>query len=288
MWKRVLFGTLLLLLIVAAAGAAWLLLRRPSQVAAAGIKVPMTPERIARGKYIFENLADCAGCHSERDFSRVAGPEVPAGRGRGNVLSELMHGLPGTVVAPNITPDPDTGIGKWSDGEKIRAIREGVDRDGRALFPMMPYTQYRHMSDDDVQSVVAFLDSLAPVHHPLPVTHLDFPVSIFVKFAPQPAGSVPAPNPADSLKYGEYLVTVGGCSDCHTPQQKGQPLPGMDFAGGQPFETTFGTIVSANIITDPDTGIGKWNEDFFLKKFADYKEYAEQALRCRPDRRPSP
>jgi mono/diheme cytochrome c family protein len=276
MWKRLLVRILLFLLIVVAGGAAWLLLRKPAQTAASDIKVPMTPERIARGRYIFQNLADCAGCHSQRDFSRVAGPEVLSGRGRGNVLSDMMHSLPGTVVAPNITPDPETGIGKWTDGEKIRAIREGVDRDGRALFPMMPYTEYRNMSDEDAQAVVAFLDSLPPVRNPLPATRLNFPVNVFVKFAPQPAGTVPSPNRGDTMKYGEYLVTVGGCSDCHTPQQKGQPVAGLEFAGGQPFETTLGTVVTANITPDVDTGIGKWSEEFFLQKFGEYRDYAEQ------------
>ena len=236
----------------------------------------MTTECIARGKYIFENLADCGSCHSQRDFSRVGGPEVISGRGRGNMLSEVLKGLPGRVVAPNITPDPETGIGKWTDGEKIRAIREGIDRNGRALFPMMPYAEYRHMSDDDVQAVVAFLDSLPPVHNPLPVTELKFPVNVMIKFAPQPAGTVPSPNRTDAMHYGEYLVTVGGCVGCHTPQDKGTPLPGMQFAGGEKFVTTLGTVLSANITPDLDTGIGKWNEDFFLKKFAEYREFAEQ------------
>jgi len=276
MWKRVLLWVVVCVIVIAGCGAAWLLLRKPAQVAAAEIKVPMTPERIARGRYIFENLADCEGCHSQRDFSRVGGPEVASGRGRGNVLSDLIQGLPGTVVAANITPDPETGIGKWTDGEKIRSIRDGVDRDGRALFAMMPYTEYRKMSDEDVQAVVAYLDSLPPVHNPLPVTKLNFPVNVFMKFAPQPAGSVPPPDRADTLKYGEYLATIGGCADCHTPMQKGQPIPGMEFAGGQPFVTNLGTVVTANITPDLDTGIGKWSEDFFLQKFGEYKAFAEQ------------
>jgi mono/diheme cytochrome c family protein len=264
------------LFLVVAGASGWLVVRKPAQTAAADIKVPRTPERIARGRYIFENLADCSGCHSERDFSRVAGPVVRTGQGRGNVLSELVEGLPGTVVAPNITPDEETGIGKWTDGEKIRAIREGVDRDGRALFPMMPYANFRHMSDEDVQSVVAYLDSLPPVRHALPTTKLDFPVSVMVKFAPQPAGAVAAPNRSDVKKYGEYLVTLGGCAECHTKQEKGKPVPGMDFAGGERFATRFGTVLSANITSDPDTGIGKWDEAFFVKKFAEYKEFAKQ------------
>jgi mono/diheme cytochrome c family protein len=276
MWKRVLLWVALVLLVVVSGAAAWLFARQPAQRAAADIKVPMRPDRIERGRYIFENLSDCGGCHSQRDLSRVGGPAVASGRGRGNVLSDLVQGLPGTVVAPNITPDMETGIGKWTDGEKIRAIREGVDREGRALFPMMPYEAYRSMSDEDVQAVVAYLNSLPPVHNPLPVTKLNFPVNVMIKFAPEPVGSVAQPNHADAQQYGKYVVTVGGCTHCHTPQQKGQPVVGMDYAGGQVFTTKMGTVVSANITPDLETGIGKWDRGFFIKKFREYKEMAEQ------------
>ena len=264
-----------LAVVVGGAGIAYLFLRKPAQAPPSSIKVAMTPERIARGQYIFESVADCAGCHSQRDFTRVGGPEVPAGLGRGNVLSDILKGLPGTVVASNITPDVETGIGAWTDGEKIRAIREGIGRDGRALFPMMPYQSFRRLSDEDVQSVVAFLDSRPPVRNPLPKTKLIFPVSVLIKSAPQPVGSVPPVDRADRVKYGEYLVAVGGCNDCHTPQEKGQPVPGRFLAGGMPFEGPFGKVVTPNITPDMDTGLGKWSEEFFLKKFYDYKEYAE-------------
>jgi mono/diheme cytochrome c family protein len=236
----------------------------------------MTPERIARGAYLFTAVADCGGCHSQRDFSLVGGPVVVSGQGRGNVLSDLYSGLPGLVVAPNLTPDRETGIGSWTDGEKIRAIREGVDRDGNALFPMMPYESFRHMSDEDVESLVAYLDSLPPVRNPLPKSKLQFMPALMIKSVPRPAGSVAAPDRADRTKYGEYLVELGGCQDCHTPpDDHGQPIPGKSFAGGQHFDTPFGHVVSANITPDLETGIGKWNEDFFVKKFFDYKGYAD-------------
>lgn len=274
MWKKVLLTILLGVVLLIAGGAAFLYLHQPAQAPPSAIKVAMTPERIARGKYIFENLSDCDGCHSQRDFSRVGGPVVISGRGRGNDLSSLIKGLPGTVVAPNITPDPETGLGKWTDGEKIRAIRDGVDNTGRALFPMMPYPDYRKMSDADVESVVAYMNSLPPVKNALAVTKLDFPVGLFIKFVPVPAGSVAPPDRADRLKYGEYLVTVGGCADCHTPIEKGQPVIAKTLAGGRVFETTFGTVVSGNITPDLETGIGKWSEEFFEKKFYDFREYA--------------
>ena len=274
----------LAVIVLLGAGVAYLFLRKPVQAPASSIKVVMTPERIARGKYIFHNVADCDGCHSQRDFSLVGGPVVESGRGRGNVLSQIMSGLPGTVVASNITPDPETGIGTWSDGEKMRAIREGVDRDGNALFPTMPYAGFRNMSDEDVESVVAFLDSLPPVKNALPKTKLIFPVSVLIKSVPKPTGSVPPPDRSNRAKFGEYLVSLGGCGHCHTPQDKGQPIPGKLMAGGLPFSTTFGTVVSANITPDLDTGTGKWSEEFFLKKFYDYKEYAEKG----PPKSPGP
>src|SRR5579863_4559976 len=205
MLKKVLLLLIAVVVLVAGGALSFLYLHQPTQVAASSIKVSISPERIARGKFLFDHVAECGGCHSQRDFTRVGGPAVPGGAGRGNVLSDLVHGLPGTVVAPNLTPDPETGLGKWSDGEKIRAIRDGVDNTGRALFPMMPYPGYRKMSDDDVQSVVAYMDSLPPVKNSLPVTKLDFPVGLFIKFAPEPAGTVPPPDPTDRTKYGEYL-----------------------------------------------------------------------------------
>jgi mono/diheme cytochrome c family protein len=275
MWKRVLLIILAAVVIVPAAGLGFLYVRKPAQTPPPSLKVALTPARIARGKFLFEKICDCDGCHSQRDFTHFNGPVVASGRGRGNLLSAMIEGLPGTVVAPNITPDPETGIGTWTDGEKIRAIREGVDKNGRALFPMMPYTGYRSMSDEDVESLVAYLDSLPAVRNPLPQTALAFPVNLMIKFAPQPAGSVPSPARTDRVKYGEYLVTIGGCADCHTLAEKGRPVPGMEFAGGRPFASSFGTVFTANITPDIETGIGKWSEEFFLKKFYDYTTYVE-------------
>ena len=275
MWKRVLLFILLAVVVAAGGGLGYLTLKKPAQRPALTIKIDPTPARVERGKYIFTKLADCDGCHSQRDFTRVAGPVIESGRGRGNILSDFVTDLPGTVVAPNITPDPETGIGTWTDGEKMRAIREGVDRDGRALFPMMPYSFYRNMSNEDVMSVVAYLDSLPSVKNRLPQTSLKFPVGLMIKSLPQPVENAPpAPGKEDKVQYGRYLVTLAGCGDCHTPLDSGQPVESKRFGGGQAFPSRIGTVVSANISPDRNTGIGKWSEDFFLQKFADYREYA--------------
>ncbi|HEX3747128.1 MAG TPA: c-type cytochrome [Bryobacteraceae bacterium] len=273
---KIVAALVVLVIILGAGGVTYLYVRKPAQVHPSNIKVAMTPEHIARGQYIFRSISDCDSCHSQRDYTLVGAPLVMSGRGAGAILSDLMSGLPGVVVASNLTPDVETGIGSWTDGEKIRAIRDGVDRDGNALFPMMPYQAFRHMSDADVQAVVAFLDSLPPVRNPLPKTHLQFMPGLMMKSAPQPAGKVASPDRADPRHYGEYLVELGGCVDCHTPSDShGNPLPGKTLAGGQVFATPMGTVVSANITPDRETGIGKWDADFFRKKFYDYKTYVE-------------
>ena len=267
---------LLGMVLLVGGGLGFLFLRKPAQVAASTQTVARTPERIARGEFLFLHVAECSGCHSQRDFTRVGGPEVPAGRGRGSVLSDFLIGLPGVVVAPNITPDAETGIGAWTDGEKIRAIRDGVDKSGNALFPMMPYQMYRQMSDEDVEALVAYLDTMPLVRNPLPKTSLAFPANVLIKSAPRPAGSVPSPDRGDRLRYGKYLAAVAGCVDCHTPAEKGERIAGMEFAGGQVFASQAGTVVSANLTPDLETGIGRWSEEFFQKKIYEYKDYAAQ------------
>ena len=135
MVKRTLMSVFTATLVLIAGGLSFLYVRKPLQARVSAARVSETPERIARGKYLFEHVADCGRCHSGRDFGRVGGPLVPGREGCGNIVSTFLHGLPGVVVASNITPDVGTGIGSWSDGEKIRSIREGVDRVTMPCFP---------------------------------------------------------------------------------------------------------------------------------------------------------
>jgi mono/diheme cytochrome c family protein len=262
------------LVCLAAAGMGYMVARKPAMAPPADVKVAMTPERIARGQYIFE-LSDCDGCHSGRDFTRFGGPVIPGQRGQGVEFPKEM-GMPGRIASRNITMDRETGIGAWTDGEKIRAIREGISRDGRQLFPMMPYARFRHMSDEDVYSLVAFLNTLPPVQHKVQPSEVDFPVSVLMKSAAQPAGHVPEPNHTEQLTHGEYLVTMAGCAECHTQSEKGQPKPGMMLAGGERFAFPGATVVSANITPDPQSGIGRWSEKDFVDRFHQYREYADK------------
>jgi hypothetical protein len=184
-----------------------------------------------------------------------------------------LPGLPGKIVAGNLTPDLETGLGTWTDGEKIRAIREGISKDGRALFPMMPYSDFRSMSDFDVESLVAYLNLLPPVRNKLPETEIDFPVSLLIRSAPRPVGSVSAPAREATAKYGEYLAAIGGCRACHTPGEGRGLNENMAFAGGRIFRTPLGTVTSTNITPDPETGIGSWTEDYFKQRFTIQRIY---------------
>jgi len=260
---KILLRILLCLALFLGAAFAYLNYRKPAASPPLTVKVQRTPERLARGKYI-ALLADCEGCHSPTDPSRFGFPKLADGHFSGYEFTRSM-GLPGLVVAPNLTPDIETGIGSWTDGEKIRAIREGVDRDGRALFPMMPYQHFRDMSDEDVYSLVAYLDSLPPIRRAHPANQVDFPVPLMIKSVPKPVeGPVTTPDRADRWRYGKYLSTLAGCQSCH----------GENLAAGNIF--TFPPafqVFAANISTDRETGIGKWTEQQFLDKFASYREY---------------
>lgn len=224
-----------------------------------------TPQRVERGRYIFNFLAACTDCHSPHDTRQHLAPVIAGAEGSGQVLP--FGGLPGRVVAPNLTPDPTTGSGLWTDDQIARAIREGIGHDGRALFPIMPYGFYREMSDEDLASVVVYIRSLAPVAHALPKTEIIFPIKYLIRSAPQPiTGPVNAPDPSDQIQWGAYLVKMASCEDCHTPQVHGTPIPGIAFSGGNIFKGDEGSVASANITPDP-SGMIRYSEAVFIQAF---------------------
>jgi mono/diheme cytochrome c family protein len=221
-----------------------------------------TPQRFERGRYLAVAVTGCMGCHSEHDWKNH-GAIPPGTEGAGEVMP--IAELPGKIVAPNITPDPETGAGTWSDDQLARAIREGIGHDGRALFPMMPYQAFRKMSDEDLASIIVYLRSLPPVRRPLPRSEIIFPVKYLISGVPEPlATAVPARDLSDPVRRGEYLVTLAGCAGCHTPQVRGQNVPGMDLAGGFTLTGPWGRVASSNITPDA-SGIGYYDESLFLQ-----------------------
>lgn len=223
-----------------------------------------TAVRLERGAYLVNNVTGCTYCHSEFDASQPVLRTKPGSEGGGHAWA--AEGMP-WLVAPNLTPDKDTGSGNWSEDAIARAVREGIGHDGRALFPLMPYGNYKNMSDEDLASVIVYLRTLKPIRRELPQSSLPFPLSRLINGAPQPLeGSVASPDLSDPVTRGKYLVTMASCGDCHSPSDAtGQPVAGMAFGGGNTlsFEGRR-SAASANLTPSPN-GIPYYTEALFLE-----------------------
>lgn len=265
---KIVGGIVLLVVGLVAGAVSWLALRKPASHPPSAEKIEATPERLARGKYLVENVSDCLGCHSDH-VETYSFPVKPGTEGQGGYVFDKNIGFPGVVAAQNITGDPDTGLGKWTDGEILRAIREGIDRNGDALFPMMPYQHLRSMSDEDAKSVVVYIRTLKPIKHSVPDKHIDFPVNLFVKFAPKPVdGPVAAPDKKDTVAYGKYLTTIGGCHECHTPHDDHNALiADKAFAGGWEMKGPWGRNFTANLTPHEDGYLGHATREEFIGRF---------------------
>jgi mono/diheme cytochrome c family protein len=231
---------------------------------------------LKRGEYLVTSVAACLDCHSKRDFAKYAGPVVPGTEGMGGEVFDhkLFDAVPGTVYARNITPDTETGIGTWTDEEVLRAITQGINKNGDTLFPLMPYANFNHMAKQDLLSIIAYIRTLKPIKNKVPARQLMIPISMaYPAAALQPSvDNNVRPPESDRVKYGEYMVNFADCGTCHTPFVKGQPDFSHAFAGGNTFNPGDFKVTSANITPDSATGIGAWNEERFLNKFTPYRE----------------
>lgn len=260
-------GIIVLIIAVIVAGALIYFNSKYPDVPAAGqITVKLSPERLQRGTYLAEHVALCVDCHSQRDYSKFAAPIIPGTYGKGGELfGKENMGLPGNLYAMNITP---SGIGDWTDGELLRAFTQGITREDRALFPIMPYTHYNTMSREDAYSIITYLRNLVPIQNTVPASELDFPLNMIVKTMPiNTYNPRPVPDKNNPVEYGKYIVNMASCSECHTPSEKGTPVKGMEFAGGMTFNMPAGAVSSANLTPDMETGIGKWTREEFIDRF---------------------
>jgi mono/diheme cytochrome c family protein len=218
--------------------------------------------RLERGRYLVEGPAHCFMCHSELDWSQEGPPPRPDAKGGGqSPFGEVAFPW---LSAPNISPDPETGSGTWTDDQFRRAIRQGIGANGRTLFPMMPYRLFHEMSDEDVDSVIAYLRSVPPVRRGVTPSALPPPVKECLRPLPSP-GKIADVDRSSCVKYGEYLTKIANCTGCHTPvDAAGAPIPGMDWAGGLNLVGPWGNVHSMNLTPDP-SGIPHYTEDLFLK-----------------------
>jgi mono/diheme cytochrome c family protein len=217
--------------------------------------------RLERGRYLVEFLLDCFGCHSEVDWKSADSPILPGRKGSGTVFPGEI--VPFPIVAPNISSDPETGAGKWSDEQLANAIRNGIGHDGRVLFPLMPYMAYRSMSDEDLAAVIAYVRSVPPVRNAIARIELPPPVKESLQ-APPPVTAVPPPDLSTPAKRGAYLVTIAACADCHTPLGKDMhPRADLPFAGGFVLKGPWGEVAASNITPDA-SGISYYDEVMFV------------------------
>jgi mono/diheme cytochrome c family protein len=208
---------------------------------------------VERGDYLVNGILTCGNCHT------------PRGPGGVPVVERQLSGGPQTwdeptykVKGANITPDRETGIGAWTDAGIKTALLAGVRPDGVALAPLMPFAFYKVFVPRDVDAVVAYLRSVAPVRNAVdpPVYKAAMPVEQ-VPGADKPMSEA---DMADPLKRGFYLVTIGHCMECHSPSADGH----HDFKslgkGGQVFRGPFGESTARNITSHKTKGIGAWGD----------------------------
>jgi mono/diheme cytochrome c family protein len=214
---------------------------------------------VERGRYLV-TLGDCTACHS--DPTRA---DSPFGGG---------HAVPtpfGKLLAPNITPDPQTGIGKWTAQQFDDAVRRGRMPDGRRLYPAMPYPYFARMSADDVRAMRAYLDTVTPVHHAVVSDQLPFPLSIRAIMMVwnwlyyRPGEWQPRPDRSAAWNRGGYIVEgPGHCGACHTPKsflggdKRRHELQGYSLQGW----------FAPDLTGDPAHGLAAWS----LQDIAEYLE----------------
>jgi len=264
---KVLGGVVALVVVAAGAGVGYLMFAFPNVPPPAVVTLEPTPDRLARGKYLSDHVTGCTDCHSERDWTKFSGPIKQDRIGVGG--QEFALGSAGALYARNITP---AAIGSWTDGELQRAVTAGVSKDGTPLFPLMPYPHFGAMAADDMHAILVYVRSWQAIESQVPPRTLNFPMNLIVRTIPAAATPQPRPSPTDQVAYGRYMTRAALCADCHTPMDdRGQPVPGRDFAGGNEFLETGYRARSANITPDADTGIGSWTEQQFIDRFKSFE-----------------
>ena len=221
-----------------------------------GLAAAQEAALLERGRYLVEVTAACGNCHT---------PQGPQGPIPGQTLAGgfvVVDAPPFRAVASNITQDPDTGIGRWTDAQIATAIREGKRPDGSIIGPPMPFAFYRGLSDQDLAAMVAFLRTVQPIRNEVEKSVYRIPLP--PAYGP-PVTSVPPPA-NDPVSRGAYLAgPVAHCLECHTPMlPNGHNDMSRLGAGGNAFPGPWGTSVSANL-TPHERGLRDWTDDEIIR-----------------------
>ncbi len=223
-----------------------------AQIAFAAGAMAQSNPRLERGRYLMHSVMACGNCHTPRgpDGAPLADRELSGG--------PPITAPPFTAYPSNITPDPETGIGRWTDAQLRRAIREGKRPDGSLIGPPMPFSFYRGISDDDLNAVVAYLRQVTPVKNTPPKSEYRMPLPR--SYGPPLKQPVKAPLRSDRLAYGAYLAgPMAHCMECHTPVIKGEVDRGRLGAGGSRFNGPWGVSVAHNL-TPHASGLKNWSD----------------------------
>lgn len=268
--KKIILSLFILILLVIAGGLIYFKTAFPSGGSIPDLSVEITDESIANGAYLANHVYACMSCHSDRAHQLYAKPVMSGTLGKGGYLWDEAKGMPGKVYAPNITP---FHLSDWTDGEIFYAITTGISKDGRALFPMMPYPSYGKLDPKEIYDIIAYIRSLDTIEYKVPSTELSFPMSLIVNMIPSRPEFTSRPDASDPVALGKYLVTAASCNDCHTPMVKGQYDMSRMLSGGNEFVMDDGSIVrSSNITPHKASGIGGWSERMFVQRFKMYAD----------------
>ena len=205
------------------------------------------PSEVARGEYL-ARAGDCISCHT-----------APGGKPfAGGLRLDTPFGY---MLSPNITPDPDTGIGRWSAADFERAMRHGVNRQGQDMFPVMPFDFYTKLTDADVAAIYAYVRTIVPVRNVVVTNHLDFPfnqrwsMGVWRELFFTPGTYKPDPVQSAVWNRGAYLVEgLGHCSDCHSPRNVMGGIEKSKQFSGAAIDGWFALNLSSNL----STGLGDW------------------------------
>jgi len=242
------------------------------------LKISSDSAKIERGRYLAQGPAHCIDCHSpiEKVLSHDGDDDLVMSGGFGLEIP------PGTFYAPNITPDEETGIGRYTDGQLYRMLRYNIRPDGQAAIDFMPFF---NMTDEDIYAIIAYLRSQKKFKHKMPESELTFLGKALTTLgAIKP--SVPDQPVVKSVKedttvaYGKYLAyAVANCMGCHTDRdmQTGEFI-GEDYAGGLIFGpdvlTKGWVFITPNITPDKQTSIvADWDEETFIDRMKAGKIY---------------
>jgi len=253
------------IVVVIGLAVAWTL-RQPGPMAfAEGTRVPLAAydgkptgvpadfqdaDPLARGRYLAV-AADCEACHTEEGGAPFAG---------GRPFETQF----GTIYSPNITPDAETGIGSWSDTDFLRAVHEGIAKDGTRLYPAFPYASYTYLTDEDVLAMKAYLFSLPAVKNTAPANTLRWPynqrglMAIWSKLYNPATRFEAVAGQSAEWNRGAYLAeALGHCGECHTPRTALQALNNKrKFSGGMAEGWR-----AYNLSSDKQSGIGTWSAE---------------------------